>query len=252
MSDEQIIADNIRATQQLYFAAMLEELRVFSVADRLVELFQSGIAIGKKTAGSKLYQYWKQQNTRLSTSERRSLYQRALGLEGGSDGVVSNREFPDLWMRFISAVSSATDPTANADPAERRLRQQAVRQAARDLASNLSLYGSGFAYFGARELNAQIKVVISLLSDPEIRSAYGARDMWQVIDAVAAADLGGRPNMVRYRTMAETGSAIMAWLAGRASEISKQSTRPIVSTPRDQRLIKACGSWLSVQSLSRA
>ena len=247
MSDQQLIADNIRATQQLYVAAMYEELRVFTVADRLVELFQSGL-IGKGTAGSKLYQYWKQKNDRLSVSERKSLYQRAFGFEGGSDGVVSNRDFAGLWLRFVSAVSLAADPTANADPAERRLRQQAVRQAARDLASNLSLYGAGFVYFGARDLNVQIKAVASLLSDPEIRSAYGARDMWQVIDTVAESDLGGRPNIARFRTLAEIGSTIMSWLAGRTREISKESTRPILSTSRDQRLIKACGSWLSLQA----
>src|SRR5262249_55688655 len=42
-TDYQIVVDNIRAMQPIYFAAMLEELKVFQVVDKLVELFQNGV-----------------------------------------------------------------------------------------------------------------------------------------------------------------------------------------------------------------
>jgi hypothetical protein len=49
---QDIVADNIRALEPAYFAAMLEEMKVFQVADKLVELFQSGLLpIGHRRAG---------------------------------------------------------------------------------------------------------------------------------------------------------------------------------------------------------
>ena len=54
-------------------------------------------------------------------------------------------------------------------------------------------------------------VVPIFLSDQEILSAYGARDMWQVIDQVAA-ELGGATNSACYRTLGTSGATIVGWL----------------------------------------
>lgn len=245
----QLNATNIRAIEQIYVAAMLEELQLFNVMDRLVTLFQSGLLpIEGKESSEQLYKYWKQQAQRLSRSERRNLYYRALGLGGGDVESAPNREFEELWLRFISTVSSATDRHANADPAERRIRQQALRKAGRDLAANLSLHGFGFTHFAALDLGTQIKMITSVLSDPDVRSAYSARNMWEVIDKVASLDLGGARNIVRYRSMAEAGSTVMSWLAGKARELAKESARPILSNQRDRSLIAACEHWLLAQA----
>ena len=121
-----------------------------------------------------------------------------------------NREFNDLLLRFVSSVSSFVRQNNVDDLLRTRIAgaisQQQVRKSARDLANNLSLHGYGMAYFMATELQKQVKDVIKLLSDPDIRQSYGARDMWQVIDQVAALELGGARNSLRYRTMAASGS----------------------------------------------
>jgi hypothetical protein len=129
---------------------------------------------------------------------------------------------------------------------------------------NLSLHGYGMAYFMATDLQKQIRDAIKLLSDPDIKNAYGARDMWQVIDQVAALELGGSRNSVRYRTMAAAGTIILAWLAKNARELSNSSFGPILNvdeirnpTPRppgtkatvdptDFDLVNACDQWLAV------
>jgi len=129
---------------------------------------------------------------------------------------------------------------------------------------NLSLHGYGMAYFVATDLQKQIKDVIKLLSDPDIKNAYGARDMWQVIDQVAALELGGAKNSVRYRTMAATGTIIMAWLAKNSRELSNSAFGPIIdmeeirnpsprpagskptTDPTDFDLVNACDQWLAV------
>jgi hypothetical protein len=268
-TDHEIVADNVIALQPAYFAAMFEELKVFQVVDKLVELFQNGILpIGKGNAGDSLFKYWKETATRVSEQERRSFYARTLGFVGGDDGGMPNREFNDLWMRFISAVSSFIRQN-NVDDLLRTkipgaISQQQVRKAGRDLAANLSLHGYGMAYFMATDLQRQVKDVIKLLSDPDIKSAYGARDMWQVIDQVATLELGGSKNSVRYRTMAASGAIIIAWLAKKSRELSSTSFGPVLdldeirnpgprpsgskptTNPTDFDLVNACEQWLAV------
>src|SRR5262245_24514152 len=108
-------AANIRAIEAIYVSAMLEELQLFSVMDRLVALFQSGVLpIQSYSSGEKLYKYWKHSPQRLSMNDRKSLYSRSLGI-GGGDGPGTNRGFADLWLRFISSVLSAGDPNPHAD-----------------------------------------------------------------------------------------------------------------------------------------
>lgn len=268
-SDNEIVPDNIRALQPAYFAAMFEEMKVFQVVDKLVELFQNGILpIGRGVAGNNLFLYWKQTAIRISEAERRSFYARSLGIPGGEDGGMPNREFNDLFLRFVSAVSSFIRRQGLDDMLQAKIpgsiSQQKVRKAGRDLAMNLSLHGYGMAYFVATDLQAQIRDMIKLLSDPDIRNAYGARDMWQVIDQVAALELGGAKNSVRYRTMAASGTIIMAWLAKKGRELSNSSFGPILDVddirspsprpagtkpntdPTDFDLVNACDQWLAV------
>jgi hypothetical protein len=85
-------AASIRAIEPIYVAAMLEELQLFDVVDRLVQLFQSGLLPAHSSASSrKLYEYRRQQPRRLSRSERESLYARALGLGGDDAGHAESR-----------------------------------------------------------------------------------------------------------------------------------------------------------------
>lgn len=271
-TDHEIVEDNIRALQPAYFSAMFEELKVYQVVDKLVELFQNGILpIGRGTpggAGDSLFKYWKETATRVSEAERRSFYARTLGFVGGDDGGMPNRELTDLWMRFVSGVSSVVRQRnverVVRDKVPASVSQQQVRKAGRDLAANLSLHGYGMAHFMATELQKLVKDSIKLLSDPDIKNAYGARDMWQVIDQVAALELGGSKNSIRYRTMAASGAIIIAWLAKKSRELSSTSFRPILdmddidnpsprpsgskptTDPSDFDLVNACEQWLAV------
>ena len=270
-SDIEIQTDNLQAMQAIYFSAQLEDLKVFQVVDKLVELFQNGmLPLGKGNAGNTLYDYWKQAIKRMTETERRNLYFRTFGFAGGDPNAgAPNREFNDLWLRFVSAVSSY----ARQVTVENLLRtnipipvsQQQVKKAARDLGANLSLHGYGIGYFAATELQTQIREIIRLLSDPDIKTAYGARDMWQVIDQVASLELGGAKNSIRYRTMATSGAIIIRWLATHASvlvstdqiivldvnqlrNLNSMRARGVKPTvlPTDRDLVDACDQWLAV------
>ncbi|XZG68936.1 hypothetical protein ACTSKR_09740 [Chitinibacteraceae bacterium HSL-7] len=269
--DVEIVQENLHAVQAIYFSYMLEEARLFQVIERIVELFRQGLLpLGRGKAGDYLFRYYKTAGERITEAERRDLYMRAFGAPGGDpNGTMPNREFNELWLRFVSAVSNF----ARQISVEKLLRQnvpmavsqEQVRKAARDLAANLSLHGYGIAYFAATELQQSILEFRDVLSDAEIKGAFGARDMWQVIDQVNANYLGGARNTYRYRVQANAGAIIVRWLAKNHQRMSGRfgtdvisidaltnpqlralgGDRPLVD-PSDWDLVNACEQWLAV------
>lgn len=264
--DQNIVAENVRVMGPMIVSAMFEELKVFQVVDRIVEQFQQGmLPIGPGEAGRLLYRYWREAPNRMNEQERRNFAAITLGIPGGDPGGMINRDFNDLWIRFVSSVSSfirqneVDSLLRSATPSP--ISHQQVRKSARDLASNLSLHGYGMAHYAAREVQDQVETMIRLLQDPEIRGCYGARDMWQVIDQVATYDLGGARTSSRYRTLATCGTIITAWLANNVNRINK-ATGPLISidevrnppvasdhkatkNPNDYDLVNACELWLA-------
>src|SRR6266568_6102462 len=80
-SQADVTADNVRALSAVYFSAMLEDLKFFAVADKVVEQFVSGmVPVSRGTAGDAMYDYFKAAPDRLTEVERRGLYARAFGL----------------------------------------------------------------------------------------------------------------------------------------------------------------------------
>jgi hypothetical protein len=268
VSNYQIQEENVRLMGPIICSAMFEELKVFQVLDKLVEQAQNGTLVTSRgKAGEMLYKYWKETPNRMSEGERSNLYALTLGTPGGDSSGMPNRDFNDLWLRFVSSVSSlvrqrTTDQLLRSSfPAA--ISQQQVRKAARDLALNLSSRGYGMTLYLALELQSQIKMIIQLLSDKEIMGIYGARDMWQVIDQVATLELaGGARNTARYRTLATCGAIITAWLANNVKKYNSSTSRMIIDTdevlsidpptssdatrtPTDYDLVNACELWLA-------
>jgi hypothetical protein len=267
VADNDIVADNVKLMGAVICAAMLEELKAFQVVDRIVENAQAGtLPIGQGNAGKLLYRRWKQAPLRMTEAERRTVYAMTMGQPGGDPSAGMNREFNDLWLRFVSSVSAFV----RQQDVDRLLRanlpsalgQQTVRKAARDLATNLSLHGYGMTFYAAVDLQEEVKGLIVLLSDPEILAAYAARDMYQVIDTVATLDLGGARTGSRFRTLATSGMIITAWLARNVEKIMRpygplldmteiRSPAPKLSghkatrEPTDYDLVNACELWLA-------
>ena len=264
-SDNNLIPENVGIIGTHIVSAMFDEIKVFQVLDVIVSQFQQGtLPIGPGNAGQLLYKYWRDAPNRMSEGERRNFAAITLGSPGGDPGAMVNRDFNDLWIRFISSVSNLVRQNEVDSMLRARIpvpvNQQQVRKAARDLANNLTLHGYGMAHFAGRELTQQINTMIKILSDPEIRGAFGARDMWQVVDQVATYDLGGAKTTSRYRTLASCGMIITAWLANNVSKIV-QPTGPLIDMaavavpdsgthdptkqPTDYDLVNACELWLA-------
>src|SRR5436309_3379306 len=115
------------------------------------------------------------QPARLSDQERAQIYQRVLGAPGDASAEVKpNRDFEDLWLRFVSSVAQLgrQDPLKLSAPLA--FSSESARAAARDLAAKVA---------------------------PLVQDALTARDQLQVIDQASTVELGGAVNAARYRTM---------------------------------------------------
>jgi hypothetical protein len=246
-ADAEIVAENLRAVQAIYFAFQLEQMRAFQVVERVAELFEQGLLpIGKGAAADALRRY-RSAGDRLTAQDRAQLYARVLGApEGQAAGDESNAEFNALWLRFITSVSMfVRQPTVEG---LRPLGSARARRAARALAAHASARAAG-TLFAARRLAAETKALLALLDAAEIRQAFGARDLWQVIDQVNCDYLGGASNSHRYRTRAQAGKALLDWLAAHAQAL--QQPVAAVGEPGfgDAMLIVAAQQWLDASGV---
>ena len=212
---------------------MFEELKVFQVVDRIVEQFQQGmLPIGPGKAGKLLYRYWREAPNRMSEQERRNFAAITLGIPGGDPGGMVNREFNDLWLRFVSSVSSFIRQNEvdtllrSATPSP--ISHQQVRKAARDLAVEpVAARLRHGPLRRARAAGADQVHDRAAAAIPRSSARYGARDMWQVVDQVATYDLGGAKTSSRYRTLATCGTIITAWLANNV-DADQPADRPVI------------------------
>lgn len=235
-----IESENLHAVEALYFVYLLEEMRLFPVVERIVELFRQGLLpLGPGPARDFLSDYERWSADRISDSERRDLYARVFGVPGGTPDGERNRDFERLWTRFLCAIATLVRQIEEVrqveDTTTLSTLQEAVRNAGNDLAANLSRHGFGIAYFAATELVQAIVEIRDLLRDAELCAAFGARDMWQVIDRINIDYLGGARNTNRYRTRSKAGAVIIRWIGNNGS-----------------RLASALGDLFEVEQLSRA
>ncbi len=202
-------------------------MRVFRVVERIVELYAQGLLPLRPGRAADTLDRYARGGERMTAQERASFYARALGAPGGSAVAGQpNRGFLSLWMRFVVAVSmyvrqqsvdNLLRPTAPAT-----VSNASVRDAARALAANASAHGSGTVRHAARMLSEHVRQMVDLLNEPELLQAFGARDMWQVIDQVNRNELGGARNVARYRTQAEAGRRVFEWLAANAARLARR------------------------------
>jgi len=189
MADE---GARIEAVAALYAAAELERLRVYEVLDRLVELWLAGgLAFGAGRASAGLDGFWLESNARMSDEQRRGLYSALFGAGNGA--------FADLFRRLLDALAQRNGADAVT--------------AARDLRANLSEHAGEEALAAAPVLTAQLRGALDILSEPEVLSAYGAQDVWQLVDHLIRREGGEPPDVSRIQARAAAGASVLVWLA---------------------------------------
>ena len=250
----EIIAANVSAVSMIYFSAMLEEVKLWSVMDKVAEQFTLGmVPVSRGPAGDRIYEWIVRAPERFTEVERRAMYGRVLGLaQGSARDIMPNREFADLWLRFLSTVNVLDREAAQSfggqiivNGEKATVTEQQAHKAARDLGVNLSLHGYGMAHFGAVQLQDSINFILQTLSQSELLRAYGVNDWRQLVERVSGLYLNGAMNSVRYLTMAESGARIIAWVAKYSPQIAAVKT-PTMSLFRDPQLVSYVNQWLAV------
>ncbi|MDQ3723608.1 MAG: hypothetical protein M3376_11245 [Actinomycetota bacterium] len=190
----------LEAAAALYSAATLEQLDPFALVDRLVELWmRGGVPTGATTSTSRrLDRYWLHREERLSDEERRTVYERVFG-----------QEFDERWAALLAALAQSE---ADADAGARAADVRAVLNAGVDESILLA----------APPLIAQLRGALEILDDPEILLAYGAQDIWQLVDTLARMQLGRDFDVVRARTMAAAGTLVVGWLAEEVDAVPEE------------------------------
>jgi len=262
--DVEIVKDNLYAVQAIYFFMMLEEARLPQVVDSISDAWRRGsITLGRGFAGDALYKHYRTTPERLNEVERRNFYMGTFGTPGGDPSYGrDNALFYELMLRTTSSVSNYFRKFSRDNIF---LSQETIRKACRELAANLSVNGYGMAHYTAVELQQTILEYRDLLSDPDVLRAFGARDMWQVVDQINANYLGGLRNTYRYRVQAHSGAIIIRWLANNHQRLvgrsgmdvisidilsspqlrAMSSNKPLVE-PSDWDFVNACEQWLAV------
>jgi hypothetical protein len=223
----------------VYAGYQLEKLRLFHVVDRITERFLHGqLPIGFDNGGRALDTYYWNAEDRMNEAARRSMYSRVLGATGGDvpKDVAPNKDFDGLFMRFLASLAEFDRQRQVAGVFQTQVRPasvtgEQVRKAGNDLATNASLYGWGWTHFGARRLNGDIAMALSIIKLPQIQRTYGVSNPWQVIERVSADEFGQAPNIVKHRTMAESGKAILDLVAKHARTLATSTGNPLFPDP---------------------
>lgn len=235
---DEIIPDHIRSVAMHYAALQLEIVGLFKVVDRNVEIFMNGqLPVANDMGGNALNAYYWDTINRMSESARWMQYTRVLGAKGGevSKEVQPNTPFDDMFVRLLSALSEYDRQQRVADLLGNQrglsLTAEHVRKAGRDLAANATLYGYGYSQFSAKRLQHHIQTTLNVLKLPDIQQAWGVQSAWQVVERVSAQEFHSTPNVVKYRTMAESGKAILDLVAGNASAWNAVTGKPLFPDP---------------------
>lgn len=230
--DADLNSDNIRVIGLVYPLALLEKALPLRVADRVAELFMNGLLpFGQGAAGKALDDYYWETEDRLNEAQRRSQYARMIGMPGGevSKEVAPNKNFEQLFLRFISAVSEFTrqrevDRMFTTRTSILATTDEQVRKCAFEVAQNASLYAWGGSFHVAARINRHLQRAIEILNQPAVLRVYAASNHWQVIERVAQQDFGGAPNWAKYSTMAQAASRIFDVLARNTPALSASAS----------------------------
>jgi len=204
------VAD-LHAAAVLYYAAQLDRLCLFTVADRVVRLFLDGLS--PLPPGALVHAYARARSTFPDEAQRAAACAQVLG-----DGDHEAPAFLDLWL--TSAVAHPADPLACA----------AIGRA---LAANLARYSSPLV----TRIHAHVSAALELLSDPCVLLAFGDHDLWHLVERIAAQYLARPLDVPRLRGRAVLGSAALVWLADHAA---------VDDFDPDESLTHLAASWVAL------
>lgn len=232
----------LRALASIYLAADLEPAGIIESVQLLASLSATGgLTLDLRRAAPLIEQWWRHRHDRMSADERNAFFSRLFGATGGPTSAEggSNQRFEGRMFDLCEALS-ALDPSAGAQSYGTSMSQNRARIAARALAQNLGDSSTGMAAFVAGEVIATLKDAFAILGHPDLRGAFHARDIWDVIRAIAQLGHGSFADASPYVRRGKAGMILLAWLADSLPAVFGTGT---IAKPGDP-VVGAAIDWL--------
>lgn len=220
----------LRALAALYLASDLEPAGIIPAVETLAGLASSGAAsLDLGHAQALVVNWWHHRNERVNALERNAFFSRLFGTSAGPVAADANRNsgFEDRMLELCEALYKL-DEQSMGNSFGGTAQQARARGAARAVAQNLGEASGGITAFMAGEIVATLKDAFAIVGHPDLRRAFAARDIWDVVGGI------GRIARMRFRPASpyirrgKAGMAVIAWLAEISDQFAGAVGGPIV------------------------
>jgi hypothetical protein len=239
---------NVHAAALLYAANHAELLHLTDVVDALAARFAAGRLQLSEAGEARVRDYVSHRHRRPDAVQRWGAFQRVLGVAprasvAGADlGPGANEAFGTRWLALLEALTTFRRLQEETSPKRDALdgARVAVSEAAEALAENVSEAAAG-EIETAERLGRHLGAVLAVLYDADVQAALDVDDRHDLFRRIAEEDLGGTPDLLRLRTMARSGQAILDALAD-----DPRLERTLADPAATDRLAADVDRWLAV------
>lgn len=232
----QVDQAQLRAIASLYLASELESAGVVPAVETLAGLGRSGgLAIDLGHAAKLVANFWKSRNDRATADERAACFGRLFGAGGEMRG-----GFDEAMLEMCEALYKLDELATNATYGGIS-QQTRVRAAAQNLVEQLVTAGGGITVFLAQEILQGLREALAILGTPDLRAAFGARDVWAVIKAIDRLTRTSHGDPRLYVRRGKAGMTVLAWLADAAVHLENHGAALV---GLDHPVIMAAIDWM--------
>ena len=221
----------MRAIASLYLASELESAGVVPVVEQLSGLARGGggLLIDLGGAAPLIADFWRSRNDRATADERGQVFARLFG-----------GPFDDLMLDLCEALYKLDELATNVNYGG-IAQQTRVRSTATRMMETIVEGGGGITVFVAQEIVASLKAALAILGHPDLRGAFGARDVWGTIAGIDRMSRTRRPDPRLFVRRGRAGTTVLAWLADAAPHLENAAALLVAL---DHPVIPAAVDWM--------
>ncbi|HYZ79218.1 MAG TPA: hypothetical protein VE596_17770 [Gaiellaceae bacterium] len=231
---------NLRAVAPLYLASELEQTGLVVALEMLAGIFATGgIQTDLGPAGPLFATFWHERGQRFTREERHAFYARLFGDDSGPALAAAggrNAEFDELMIDLAEALYRFGSDSLGPLPAN----AERIREAAAQLAANLSPRSGGMTAYAAHDLLETIASAIQIFKQPAVQAALGARSLWTAVRSASERYVHTDADIDAHVTRGKAGQLLLAWLAETVPRLGDVAA---VAAPDDP-VIAAAAAWL--------
>jgi hypothetical protein len=235
LGQEPIIGPQVRIAAVLYFERELERSGLVP----FVEALAAGLADGRLPlplgrSVHRLAAIARGSDSRMVAPERDRIYRQVF--EAGA------LDAHDPFDQRLATLARALSEIGRAEP-RRGVADLIARVGvlATEIGETLSQRTQGMAAFAAREIAAEIREALELLSDAEVARALGGGSPWSILMRHGSLWLGRQLNSGKRVSRARSGFEMLDWIGASAADLTGAARL----LDGSHRLISAAETWLA-------